>query len=635
MPDVLWDDTQTANTSVITAAKWNAMVTWLKSTMQMAPAGVKWDPGASNSPTLTRVDENGTTVTRTRDYFDTHEVFRNIRRCNVSDAGVVTAYFGEAAYKTDGSNGQVMVQIKKFYYKAQKVGTAYTWWISPALDIGFKVHPAFVVDGVEKAYIYVGAFEASVYDVTANAIEVNTLKVTAGAVAPANLTLVADGNYSFTVALTAADSAETVVDKIVAAGVKTDFQGVTWTPTETSVDTLTYTSNKSGLKTTLARPIETKGSVGSGTAASADATTLTCSGKAWTVNGWAGYVCRILTGTGAGSVGVIASNTATVLTVADWLVGADPSTGSTFEITATGVALTITKTTSGAGGYILNDSAGVSVTATTGDKLCSIAGVKPTSGWNNSITLHNFRTLANNRGTGWGLKNFNQMSAIQLLYLIEYATLQSQTAIGAGVTAVTDATAGSLYNNAINTGYTAGVNMTSASVHLATGAVSLGNVSGECPLVEHYKTGEAAKANSYRGIENIWGNLYKWVDGLNMHDRRVWVADHDFATNFDAFSHPYVDTGITNCDTNGYPTDIGFSSTFDYAFLPSSITGTSPSSTTYLCDYYYQATGNMAAFFGGYWGSGAAAGAFLWSLDNDASLVHRAIGARLRYTAPV
>jgi hypothetical protein len=286
---------------------------------------------------------------------------------------------------------------------------------------------------------------------------------------------------------------------------------------------------------------------------------------------------------------------------------------------ALGVTRTITKTTSGAGGYVKNDAAGVDFTTTTGDVMASIAGVKPLSGWQKATaTLPNMRILAQNRGAGWKLLYFNAACAIQLLYLVEYAHFNSQTQIGAGVTAVTDATAGSTFNNAINTGYTAGV---------GTNGVDLGNASGECPAVVHYKTAQAAKPMSYRGIENFYGNLWNWVDGINIKaDYMPWIADHDFAS--DTFAHPYVDTGLTGVSSDGYTSNILFGAGLNYGFLASAVAG---SSVTYLCDYYYRAAGNRAALLGGHWDAagGGRSGPFRWSLYAAASGVDRGVGGRL------
>jgi len=68
-----------------------------------------------------------------------------------------------------------------------------------------------------------------------------------------------------------------------------------------------------------------------GTATAGASTTLTDSTKAWATNRWANYVVRILHGTGRGQTRIIASNTATVLTVQNaW--DTNPDNTSVFAI---------------------------------------------------------------------------------------------------------------------------------------------------------------------------------------------------------------------------------------------------------------------------------------------------------------
>lgn len=68
-----------------------------------------------------------------------------------------------------------------------------------------------------------------------------------------------------------------------------------------------------------------------GTATAGGSTTLTDSGAAWTVNQWAGGTITITSGTGAGQSKPIASNTATVITVATpWPI--QPNATSRYEL---------------------------------------------------------------------------------------------------------------------------------------------------------------------------------------------------------------------------------------------------------------------------------------------------------------
>lgn len=265
--------------------------------------------------------------------------------------------------------------------------------------------------------------------------------------------------------------------------------------------------------------------------------------------------------------------------------------------------------------YRTDDSAGVDVTATTGDLLASIAGAIPTSGNNNSITLPNFRTLAQNRGTGWELWNYNQVSAIQLLYLIRYANFNSQTIVGEGVTDL----ASGAGNQSLPTGYTAGV---------GTGSSDLGNATGEVTNITHPTTAEVTQQISLFGIEAFYGNIWSWMDGINIKaDRNPWISDHDFES--DKFAAPYVDTGLTLASANDYVKAIALNPNKRFGFLATDVSG--GSSSTYLTDYYYQNTGNLAARLGGNWLNGATAGAFCWSLNLASSDVARSIGARLAF----
>lgn len=105
------------------------------------------------------------------------------KRCNVTNDGTIKAYYGQSGFKEDGSNGQVMVYQPKFYYLVvpitcepidNEVGGYHlkvaNYYVSDTPRPGFKVHPAFInEDGLEVDYILIGAYEASIYDTSANA----------------------------------------------------------------------------------------------------------------------------------------------------------------------------------------------------------------------------------------------------------------------------------------------------------------------------------------------------------------------------------------------------------------------------------------------------------------------------------
>jgi len=226
-------------------------------------------------------------------------------------------------------------------------------------------------------------------------------------------------------------------------------------------------------------------------------------------------------------------------------------------------------------------------------ELQSISGVQPSTDEDVAGDITDFRGYAQARGTGWQIQTYRATQAIQTLYLIEYADFDTQTTIGKGYV---DAASGS-GNESINTGAT----------------ISLGNASGE-------GSGSAGeRAMSYRGIENFWGNIWKWVDGLNIDDREAYIANEDFES--DKFTSPYVLEG-TLSSSNGFVTNILFPE-----FLATAVGG---SSTSHLHDNYYQASGNRVARFGGAWTTGSSAGGFLWSLAEDSSGSRRDFGSRLQ-----
>lgn len=264
-----------------------------------------------------------------------------------------------------------------------------------------------------------------------------------------------------------------------------------------------------------------------------------------------------------------------------------------------------------ANAYILDDSQVASFVASTGDKLSSIANAKPMSGLTQDMTRAKTRIIAENRGTGWEQETVQMASASQLLMLVEYATFNMQTAIGNGNVSKTD---DGTTNMAENTGAT----------------TSLGNASGVVTNTN------GILIVSYRGEENPWGNIWKWVDGINIQNPtpfaagqhgNVYVADHGFADGISA--SPYEDTGIHPCYGEGYVSAFGYNEKFDWLFIPTEHSG---NSSLPVGDYMYNSQpGWRVARLGGHWFNGSNAGAFCWSLYYATSYRTRYIGGRLVY----
>jgi len=241
-------------------------------------------------------------------------------------------------------------------------------------------------------------------------------------------------------------------------------------------------------------------------------------------------------------------------------------------------------------------------TATTGDKLCSVSGKAPI----NYGTRANFRAAAKNRGTGWRQQDFDLASGIQLLYLVEYADWNSQSMIGNGLTDW--ASAWSAWNDSNPINFTGLTN-------------ALGNATGNLSNGD----GVVGSYMSYRGIENFFGHLWKWVDGININANVPYVSNTD--TEFaDDTTTNYTALGVTLHNGNGYVVTL---EQIARGFLCASVAGGSGS--TYVTDYYYQSTVWRVAKLGGAADLALAAGVAAWYLTHAASALHQDRSGRLAF----
>lgn len=257
-----------------------------------------------------------------------------------------------------------------------------------------------------------------------------------------------------------------------------------------------------------------------------------------------------------------------------------------------------------ASSYLLNDEQVADFSA---DKLCSISGAKPCSGLTQNLTRANTRTLASNRGSGFQITDLLSNSATQMLFLVEYASFDTQSKIGQGVVGFTDDGSS---NMAIVNG----------------GTDALGNDSG----MANGTNGQVSV--TYRGEENFWGNIWSWEDGLNIEAKGLHNAFFALGNFADGVkTDPYVDVGFQLAKANGYVNAIGYSEVCDFAFLATRVSG---ASNKPLNDYFYQNNaydGFLVSLLGGYWDSGAYAGGFYRYVHNAAGYRYRYFGGRLLF----
>lgn len=201
-------------------------------------------------------------------------------------------------------------------------------------------------------------------------------------------------------------------------------------------------------------------------------------------------------------------------------------------------------------------------------KLRSISGVSP----QNATTLTDFRTQAQANGAGYDLFAFYPMTLLQCLFLIMYKNLNSQAALGMG------------YVGDVNWEY----------YQKNTGAtIDKGMSYGSTDQMEQMK---------FLGIEDFWGNLLQWIDGLvSSSTRNALVATENFNDTGDG----YTDIGQM-CASNTYGYMKAPQGTNEAGFIISEKGG---SSSTYFSDYA-GFDGGYVPVFGGYFYGGAIAGAF-------------------------
>lgn len=173
------------------------------------------------------------------------------------------------------------------------------------------------------------------------------------------------------------------------------------------------------------------------------------------------------------------------------------------------------------------------------------------------------------------LYDIHTYNALQLLYLVEFCNFNTQGKIGAGITSGSAKNVGETDILTYHTGRVEGTD----------------NVS----------------AVQYRWIENLWGNVWNWVDGVLIQDGLVYVCD-DCTKYSSTITEDYTSIGLTTPSGRGF---YKTSQVYNNCYLIPATTGGSDS--TYTCDYYYYNTGLRSLSVGGYYGNSSNAGLFCWN----------------------
>lgn len=251
-----------------------------------------------------------------------------------------------------------------------------------------------------------------------------------------------------------------------------------------------------------------------------------------------------------------------------------------------------------------------------GDKLVSVKGQLPTVNFNRT----NGRTWARANGfdgeAKWNLYTYEEHRAICHLFLVEYATRNSQKAVNTALTPEGFRQGG--LGSGCTTG-TATINGAQTWSFIPTGSSdSLGSGSGEVTVTIQQTDQSGSntstitrKCNRYRGIENPFGHVWKHTDdviSVYSNGYRTWyksVKPDQFTTNKNA---SYRSLCASTMVSNGYKTEIRATPTCDF-FAAACTNG---SESTYWCDYNWDNTDTSehCLLIGGRSGNGGGAGLF-------------------------
>lgn len=251
------------------------------------------------------------------------------------------------------------------------------------------------------------------------------------------------------------------------------------------------------------------------------------------------------------------------------------------------------------------------------------------------------KARANGLGNSWNIYTYNEHRAICHLFLVEYATRNSQKAVN------TELTPEGFRQGGLGSGCTTGIatiNGAQTWSFIPTGSSdSLGSGSGEVTVTIQQTdssgsntTTTTRKCNRYRGIENPFGHVWKYIDDvisvyISGYGARFWYKcdspDHfgDSISN----DNPYYKNIAANAVVTGYKTKIATTSTCDF-FASSCNNG---SETTYWCDYNWDNTDDSlhCLLIGGRSDDGGSAGLFYLISAYGVGYSYADVGSRLTY----
>ena len=259
-----------------------------------------------------------------------------------------------------------------------------------------------------------------------------------------------------------------------------------------------------------------------------------------------------------------------------------------------------------------------------------------------AISRTSFRSYARKRKTGstqWNCMTYDMQKTLYWLFVIEYATLNTQASytsqltvegyhkggLGAGVTnwSSTDWNNFNGYYPFVPCGHT-------DSLGNRTGVVSYTASDGDSITV-------TSSVPRYRGVENPFGHIWQWTDGINVRINPTAENGGNNLSEVFVCSDPanFTDSSYDNytyvgneARSEGYMKEAIFGNNGE--IMPSAV---GAGSSTYFCDYHYTSIPTSVSLrgvlFGGHAGDGSDAG-FVYAYSSSVpSYTNATFGSRL------
>ncbi len=257
-------------------------------------------------------------------------------------------------------------------------------------------------------------------------------------------------------------------------------------------------------------------------------------------------------------------------------------------------------------------------------KLSSVSEAKPISGFNNKLTILEGEQLANNRGEGWHITTSKVISAQQMLAMVEIS-LNLQQYFYKGICDLQAGDNSELF--AATTGSTQ----------------SLGNASGMAASTKfeyngetHTETTNGKVAISYRGYENLFGNMWDEIGDLLINNVSSSKHIPYICNNFNysnTVTNDYTQLGFTTPPANGWISGFSYDTNNDWLFIPIEM-NSNANSITPVGDYNFSAqvsSGTQTYIYGGPWFGAENNGLFYYAVRQTIATGGKNVGARLLY----